>query len=35
MLSWAVRDLTNGAVIGSTGYHDIVARIDRVEIGYT
>jgi RimJ/RimL family protein N-acetyltransferase len=35
MLPWAVRDLASGAVIGSTRYHDIVASIDRVEIGYT
>ena len=35
MLPWAVRELTSGAVIGSTRYHDIVATIDRVEIGYT
>ncbi len=35
MLPWAVRDLDSGAVIGSTRYHDIVAAIDRVEIGYT
>jgi N-acetyltransferase len=35
MLPWAVRELTSGAIIGSTRYHDIVASIDRVEIGYT
>lgn len=35
MLPWVVRDLASGAVIGSTRYHDIVADIDRVEIGYT
>ena len=35
MLPWAVRELTGGAIIGSTRYHDIVAEIDRVEIGYT
>ncbi len=35
MLPWVVRDLTSGAVIGTTRYHDIVAGIDRVEIGYT
>jgi RimJ/RimL family protein N-acetyltransferase len=35
MLAWAVRDVKTGAVIGSTRYHDIVAAIDRVEIGYT
>ena len=26
---------TSGAIVGSTRYHDIVASIDRVEIGYT
>jgi RimJ/RimL family protein N-acetyltransferase len=35
MLPWAVRELTSGTIIGSTRYHDIVAEIDRVEIGYT
>ena len=35
MLPWAVRELTSGTIVGSTRYHDIVARIDRVEIGYT
>ena len=35
MLPWAVRELREGAVIGTTRYHDIVAAIDRVEIGYT
>jgi RimJ/RimL family protein N-acetyltransferase len=35
MLPWAVRDLTTGAIAGSTRYHDIVPAIDRVEIGYT
>ena len=35
MLPWAVREVTSGAIIGSTRYHDIVADIDRVEIGYT
>jgi RimJ/RimL family protein N-acetyltransferase len=35
MLPWAVRELTTGKVIGSTRYHDVVAAIDRVEIGYT
>jgi RimJ/RimL family protein N-acetyltransferase len=35
MLPWAVRDLASGQVVGSTRYHDIVPRIDRVEIGYT
>jgi RimJ/RimL family protein N-acetyltransferase len=35
MLPWAVRDLASGTLVGSTRYHDIVAAIDRVEIGYT
>ena len=35
MLPWAVRDLASGRIAGSTRYHDIVAAIDRVEIGYT
>lgn len=35
ILPWAVRELTSGAIIGSTRYHDIVAEIDRVEVGYT
>ena len=35
MLPWAVRDLKTNTIVGSTRYHDIVAAIDRVEIGYT
>jgi RimJ/RimL family protein N-acetyltransferase len=35
MLPWVVRDTATGAIIGSTRYHDVVAHIDRVEIGYT
>jgi RimJ/RimL family protein N-acetyltransferase len=35
MLPWAVRDLETGKVAGTTRYHDIVAEIDRVEIGWT
>jgi RimJ/RimL family protein N-acetyltransferase len=35
MLPWAVRELTSGMIVGCTRYHDIVAEIDRVEIGYT
>jgi RimJ/RimL family protein N-acetyltransferase len=34
-LPWVVRDLASGRIVGSTRYHDIVAPIDRVEIGYT
>jgi RimJ/RimL family protein N-acetyltransferase len=35
MLPWAVRDLASGDLVGSTRYHDVVAEVDRVEIGYT
>jgi RimJ/RimL family protein N-acetyltransferase len=35
MLPWVVRELNDGSIIGSTRYHDIVAAVDRVEIGYT
>jgi RimJ/RimL family protein N-acetyltransferase len=35
MLPWAVRDLATKTIVGSTRYHDMVAAIDRVEIGYT
>ncbi|HEX8756853.1 MAG TPA: GNAT family protein [Steroidobacteraceae bacterium] len=35
MLPWVVRDLESGDIVGSTRYHDIVATLDRVEIGYT
>jgi len=35
MLPWAVREMTSGAVVGSTRYHDISPAVDRVEIGYT
>ena len=35
MLPWAVRETASGRIIGSTRYHDVVAPIDRVEIGYT
>lgn len=35
MLPWAVRELGSNKVIGTSRYHDIVAAIDRVEIGYT
>jgi len=35
MLPWVVRELDTGTIAGSTRYHDIVAEIDRVEIGYT
>jgi N-acetyltransferase len=35
MLPFAVRDVATGAVIGTTRYHDIVAAVERLEIGYT
>lgn len=35
MLPWAVRELATGTLVGSTRYHDVMADIDRVEIGYT
>ncbi|HEY0974827.1 MAG TPA: GNAT family protein [Solimonas sp.] len=35
MLPWAVRDLAADRIVGTTRYHDIVAAIDRVEIGHT
>jgi N-acetyltransferase len=35
LLPWAVRDLGSGDIVGTTRYHDILAAMDRVEIGYT
>ena len=35
MLPWVVREASTGEIVGSTRYHDIVAAVDRVEIGYT
>ena len=35
MLPWAVRELSTNSIVGSTRYHDVVAQVDRVEIGYT
>lgn len=35
MLPWAVREVSSGDIVGTTRYHDIVAPIDRVEIGHT
>lgn len=35
MLPWVVRELSEGKIIGSSRYHDIVAAVDRVEVGYT
>jgi len=34
-LPFAVIDLATARVLGSTGYHDLVPELDRVEIGYT
>ena len=35
MLPWAVRDLATGTIVGTTRYHDVLAQVDRVEIGWT
>jgi len=35
MLPWVVRELSSGTIVGTTRYHDIVAVVDRVEIGWT
>jgi len=35
MLPWAVREQKSNKVIGTTRYHDVVAGVDRVEIGWT
>jgi RimJ/RimL family protein N-acetyltransferase len=35
MLPWVVRDLATDTIVGTTRYHDIIANVDRVEIGYT
>ena len=35
MLPWAVREMETNGIVGTTRYHDIVAAIDRVEIGWT
>ena len=35
MLPWAVREMGSGEIVGTTRYHDVVAAIDRVEIGWT
>ena len=35
MLAWVVRDLKTNSIVGSTRYHDIVAAVERLEIGYT
>ena len=33
--AFAVLDATDGTVLGSSSYHDILANVKRVEIGYT
>jgi RimJ/RimL family protein N-acetyltransferase len=35
MLPFVVREVATDTIVGTTRYHDIVAAIDRVEIGYT
>lgn len=35
MLPWAVRELSQGKVIGTTRFHDVIPEAGRVEIGYT
>jgi RimJ/RimL family protein N-acetyltransferase len=35
MLPWVVREQASGEIVGSTRYHDVMAMVDRVEIGYT
>ena len=35
MLPWVVREMSSGAIVGTTRYHDIVPAVDRVEIGWT
>jgi N-acetyltransferase len=35
MLPWAVRELATGTIVGTTRYHDVEPRIDRVHVGYT
>src|SRR5512138_3457765 len=35
MLPFVVRELSSGAIVGATRYHDIIKPADRVEIGYT
>ena len=35
MVPWVAREIETDTIVGTTRYHDIVAEIDRVEIGYT
>jgi RimJ/RimL family protein N-acetyltransferase len=34
-LAFAVIDISSGTVIGSTSYHDILPKVERLEIGWT
>jgi RimJ/RimL family protein N-acetyltransferase len=35
MLPWVVRELASDSIVGTTRYHDVIAQVDRVEIGWT
>ncbi len=35
MLPWIVREMSSDVIVGTTRYHDVIASIDRVEIGWT
>ena len=35
MLPFVVREIGSGKIVGSSRYHDIVAAVERLEIGYT
>ena len=35
MVAWAVREVASGTIVGATRYHDILPKLDRVEIGHT
>lgn len=35
MLPWIVRENTSGMIVGSTRFHDIEPRVERLYIGYT
>src|SRR2546425_9092192 len=35
MLPFVVRELSSGAIVGCTRYHDIIKEASRVEIGWT
>jgi N-acetyltransferase len=34
-MAWVVTEQSSGRILGSSSYHDILAPVDRVEIGYT